>query len=84
MNRRRVPRFKKDFEQKVKHWNLTPEEGNLGTKHLYALLQKYLSKNVLDELMDITEKCNVLYYVNSEENIWTLTKSQVDEDAVWE
>ena len=45
--------FKRNFEQTIEDWKMTPQDDAHGAKHLYTALRKSLSGNVLDEWLDI-------------------------------
>ena len=73
--------FKRDFEQTVEEWELTPQDPAHGAKHLYAALRKSLCGNVLDEWMDIMENTTTQNYRNFLTDLWALTEHQIDADA---
>ena len=65
--------------------DLVPETANSGAKHLYVLMRKMLSGNVLDEWCDIMgRRTSNLTYATFQDDVWELTKEQLEEDAVKE
>ena len=73
--------FKRNFEQIVEEWELTPQDPAHGARHLYAALRKSLSGNILDERMDIMENTTTLNYRNFLTDLWALIERQTDADA---
>ena len=73
--------FKRNFEQTIKDWEMTPQDNVHGPKHLYTALRKSLSGNVLDEWLDILAARATQNYDRFKEDLWALTEHQIDEDS---
>ena len=73
--------FKRNFEQTIEDWEMTPQDDAHGAKHLYTALRKSLSGNVLDEWLDTMAARVTLDYNGFKEDLWALTERQIDEDS---
>ena len=74
--------FKRNLEQTIQDNELEPVDDGHGAKHLYTLVQKALSGNVLDKWNDISSARATKSYVNFQVDLWKLTDKQIDDDLV--
>ena len=74
--------FKRNLEQTIQDNELKPADDGHGAKHLYTLVRKALSGNVLDEWIDISTSRTTKNYANFKIYLWKLTDKQIDDDSV--
>ena len=74
--------FKRNLEQMFQDNKLVPTADGHGAKHLYTLVRKALSGNVLDEWSDILTVRATKSYANFKIDLWKLTDKQIDDDLV--
>ena len=74
--------FKRNLEQTIQDNELEPVDEGHGAKHLYTLVRKALSGNVLDEWIDISSTRATKSYRNFQVDLWRLTDKQLDDDSV--
>ena len=74
--------FKCNLEQTIQDNELKPAEDGNGAKHLYTLVRKVLSGDVLDKWIDISTSRATKDYYNFKVDLWKLTDKQIDDDLV--
>ncbi len=74
--------FKRNLEQTFQDNEIVPAADGHGAKHLYTLVRKSLSGNVLDEWIDISTARATKDYANFQLDLWRLTDKQIDDDSV--
>ena len=65
--------FKQNLEQTFQDNELVPTTNGHSTKHLYMLVWKALSGNVLDEWIDISATQTMKNYTSFKLDLWLLT-----------
>ena len=66
-------KYKSKVEQTIQDDELEPVNEGHGAKHLYTLVRKALSGNVLDEWIDISSTRATKSYGNFQVDLWRLT-----------
>ena len=74
--------FKHNLEQTIQDNELVPADDGHGAKHLYTLVCKALSGNVLDKWIDFSTSRATKNYTNFKVDLWKLTDKQIDHNSV--
>ena len=74
--------FTRNLEQTLQDNELEPADNGHGAKHLYTLVRKALSGNVLDKWIDISTSRATKDYANFKVDLWKLIDKQIEDDLV--